>query len=426
MSRVSRFTPHWLLEGLVLLLAAPFLLFPTLSTAATALALVLVALSWLVAWRLTGRPWPLTPLNGAMLVWGVMLGVGMVVSADPDLTLPKATGLILGLATWRYLAVWGRSGRGVRLAVAGFALLGVGMALVGLLSADWRLKAPFLETLIGQLPPPVLVLREAPAAGIQPNQLAGTVVVYAPLLAAGLLRRRRLERLVLALALLLTLGLLLLTQSRSAWLGTAAGLLALLALWGTVIPPSCTRRVIGLGLAVAAGLAALALWLVGWEGLQAFWVEPPSATFIGALTTLNFRQEVWRWAITAIGDFPLTGCGLGAFRAVLPRLYPTTIGLGYDVAHAHNVFLQVALDVGLPGLVGYVAILVTAGVIGWQVARRDVEWRPLALGLLAGLVALHTFGLTDALAPGSKTGLVFWAALGLLTALAELSMNNEQ
>ena len=39
------------------------------------------------------------------------------------------------------------------------------------------------------------------------------------------------------------------------------------------------------------------------------------------------------------------------------------------------------------------------------------------VGLLAGLVALHVFGLADALVLGAKPAVVFWFALGLLAAM---------
>ena len=58
-----------------------------------------------------------------------------------------------------------------------------------------------------------------------------------------------------------------------------------------------------------------------------------------------------------------------------------------------------------------------AAVAGWRVARRDVGLRAAALGVLAGLAAVHVFGLADALALGSKPGIVFWLALGVLAAM---------
>jgi len=170
---------------------------------------------------------------------------------------------------------------------------------------------------------------------------------------------------------------------------------------------------------VLVGVAGV-LW-IGPRTLWELWVSPPEATALGTLRTLGVRRELWPWAVTAIGDFPFTGVGLGAFRQVVFRLYPLPPWPSYDIGHAHNIFLQTALDTGLPGLVVYVAILFVAAAVGWRVARRDRGFRPVSLGLLAGLVGLHVFGLADALVIGAKPALVFWLALGVLA-----SMNKEE
>jgi uncharacterized protein YjeT (DUF2065 family) len=89
-----------------------------------------------------------------------------------------------------------------------------------------------------------------------------------------------------------------------------------------------------------------------------------------------------------------------------------------DIAHAHNIFLQTALDLGLPGLIAYLALLGLALVVCWRWARwGDRLYRATALGLAAGLVGFHAYGLTDAVALGSKPGVVFWMALGLVAVL---------
>ena len=93
------------------------------------------------------------------------------------------------------------------------------------------------------------------------------------------------------------------------------------------------------------------------------------------------------------------------------------IAPNYDYAHAHNIFLQVALDTGIPGLIAYLALLATSAAVLWRAARWQAVLRPLAIGLIGGLVALHIYGLTDALAPGAKPGLVFWYMLGLIGAI---------
>ena len=49
-------------------------------------------------------------------------------------------------------------------------------------------------------------------------------------------------------------------------------------------------------------------------------------------------------------------------------------------------------------------------------ARFSLE-QSLALGLLGNLVAVHLFGMTDAIVLGAKVGLFLWWTLGLVAAL---------
>lgn len=416
---VSQRRIAWL-EALLLLLSAPFLLFPELLPALTALSLLLLVAGWLLCWRFAGFPLRTTPANTAFLLLAVALFVAILVSADPDLTLPKATGMILALASWRYLIFHVRSARALWLSFAVFVVVGLGMIALGVISADWRFEVPFVEALFRLLPPQLVSLPGASEEGVHTNQLSGTLTFYLALPLAFLLdgrvfRRRWLVRALSVVALLALGGLLLLTQSRSAWMGVVAGLAFLLFAWAAVTFHSRRRRRL-LWFALAAAVIVVILLLVLlWPTLvAALYEDPPDSTPIGTLQTLSFRYEVWRWAIPAIGDFPFTGVGLGAFRRVVSRLYP--IYYTTDIAHAHNVFLQVALDVGLPGLVAYLAILALAATATMQVARRHPPARPLALGLLAGLVAFHVYGLTDTLAFGSKSAIALWLAIGLIGA----------
>jgi putative inorganic carbon (HCO3(-)) transporter len=108
--------------------------------------------------------------------------------------------------------------------------------------------------------------------------------------------------------------------------------------------------------------------------------------------------------------------GLGSFREASRRLYPMNVVPTVDIAHAHNVFLQVALDAGIPGMIAYIAILIHVLGMGWAVASRSPGRRAWLIGLLAAIVGLHVYGLGDALAPGAKPGLLYWWVLGAITA----------
>ena len=410
--------PLVILEGIVLFLAAPWLLFPDLLPVATVGALLALALVWLLNLAIDRTALPRTPFNVALLPLGIALGIGILVSADPGDTLSKATGVVLGLAVWRFIVIAVGRRRHVAVAVGLLLLICLAFSVTGVLSLR---DLPKIPSLTAANPFRGLGLPGVERLTTHPNQLAALIAFFLPLLVALLVAPPRpggrLWRVALAAFTLVAAGILALTQSRGGWIATAAGLFALLALWAAVLPPSRRRRALRLvvALSVLAALAGL-LW-IGPGTLWELWLNPPEQTAVGTLWTLGVRRQIWPWAVTAIGDFPFTGVGLGTFRQVVFRLYPLPAWSGYDLGHAHNIFLQTALDTGLPGLVAYLAVLFVAAAVGWRVARRDPGFRAVSQGLLAGLVALHVFGLADALVLGAKAALVFWFALGLLAAM---------
>ena len=134
--------------------------------------------------------------------------------------------------------------------------------------------------------------------------------------------------------------------------------------------------------------------------------------------------------------------GMNAFRKVVLVLYPLfTISSEFDIAHAHNEFLQAALDLGIPGLVAFISLYIVAFWMladGWRVTRHLqqntakspkgdycevpeegslIVTRSLILGLGGGLLAHLLYGLTDAVALGAKPGVLFWMLLGLIAGL---------
>lgn len=418
-----------ILEGVALLFSAPFLLFPESFPLLTAAGLIGLGIAWLVPIILRSRAnLPITPFNLTFLLWGLWLITSTLVTADPADTLPKTTGLILGLAAWHFMAVVINSNKLFRGALVTTLAIATVFSLVGLAALDLIIKIPALAFVnpVHELANPIF--RDL---AIHPNQLAGLICLYLPLLVSLLFAGRRTEepvwiKVMTGILLLVSIMILLLTQSRGGWIAAVTGLYALVIMWSVILPPSQTRQILrGLSIAVALLFGFAVLW-IGPLQLADFWLNPPAETVVGTMQTLNYRRELWPYAIKAIGDFPFTGTGLGAFRQVAFRLYPLAFNPRLDIGHAHNIFLQTALDVGLPGLITYLAVIILAGVLGWRVARRSAALRPAALGLLAGLVALHVFGLADALALGSKPGIVLWLYLGLLTGMNRIVSDKEK
>jgi putative inorganic carbon (HCO3(-)) transporter len=430
---------------LLVCLAAPFLIFPLVQPVVTALAMTLLAIWWTIETLIWHRPLPITALNGALLIWTTMVGVGTLVTAYPEVTLPKATNLILGIAVWRALGRMPARRSTIRWGLVGLVMMGLGILGLGLLTTNWGQKLPILAPILAALPTGLVTLPEAPR-GVNPNQLGGALVIFLPWALSEVLRRitgnqdshstvpsARIGGLLLSVAgtAALLVGIVL-SQSRSAWMGGAVGVLSAIGLWALASKkPQWRHATLVLLLATTTG-GLIAGWSIGGDRLTAWLTAATTGaleTSVAGSVSLAGRIEIWSRAIYAIQDFIFTGCGLGAFREVVWVLYPLfTISPGADIAHAHNIFLQVAVDLGIPGLVAYLAIIGIALKMAWRVARLNTEYRALALGLLGGLIALHTYGLTDALAPGSKPGLVLWYVLGILTVLDKASidrMSNE-
>ncbi|MEA3375250.1 MAG: O-antigen ligase family protein [Chloroflexota bacterium] len=414
-------------EWVAVAVAGPFLLFPSVRPVLTAAALVLLASVWLARWALRGEPWPLTPFNGALLLFALMIPVGIWASAMPEETLPKATGLILGLAVFRAVGLTVRGRRTVGLATAAFCLLGVAITAAGALSVNWSAKVAALGVVTERVPRLIEGLPSMPAGGVNPNQLAGTLALYVPLAAAlaWWARRRGLWETVATVAFLaLVGGVLVLTQSRSGWMGGAAGLMALAAM-AALTSRSRWTRAVGIGLPTVAlagvvGTVAVVGPQAAGEALYGRAGAEGVESVVGSIS-LAGRVEIWSRALYAIQDFAFTGCGLGTFREVVHILYPLfLISPGTDIAHAHNMFLQTAVDLGLPGLVAYVALLLVGLAGCWKVAAEGGGLRrAAALGLAAGMVGFHVYGLADAVALGAKPGVAFWFALALIASLEE-------
>lgn len=409
---VGRFS--WL-EPLAIGAIAPALLFPSPTRL---LVLAVVPLLWWSARRATGRVMPSTPMNISIGLLAAMTAVSVAVTPDIHNSLGKVSGMVLGMLVFIAGVRWTSTSARWRTALGLFLLAGAGLALVGLLGTNWFGKFGALGPLLERLPH---AIRGVPGAeeGFQPNAVAGCLVLFIPvqvaLLTAGRSARDagRPRLLAEAAMLALTCGTLLLTQSRGAWAGLGVALVSAL-LWYR--PWSRVASLIAI-----AGVALSAITL----GPQRIANLAISQSGPAMVQNISGRTELWSRAVTAIADVPFTGLGMNTFRRVMPTMYPTLLATPeLDVAHAHNHLLQAALDLGLPGLVAYLALWLTAARVLWRVYLRtqDGAVRATAGGLAAGLIAHFVFGLADVIPLGSKVGVLFWLSLAMVAALDRVTM----
>jgi O-antigen ligase len=143
------------------------------------------------------------------------------------------------------------------------------------------------------------------------------------------------------------------------------------------------------------------------------------------VSTWDLRMKLWMPGLHAIQDHPIAGLGLNVFRKVVLTRYPGFPALpGEEPAHVHNHLLQAAIDLGLPGLVAYLALWNVAGWLLVRVHRRSSvrAFRALASGLGVGLIAHFVFGMADVIPLGSKVGVLFWLTLAFVVSLHHVSL----
>ncbi len=398
------------------LLAAPLLFAARLPQGLLLVTVAALALVFIARGLLTRSFLPATAANWPNLLLLLVLPVGLWASTDAAASWPVIYKAIAGFAIFYGLA--GLAGaRWMRALPWLLIVVSAGLALMVLLGANWATaKVSFLpDTIYSLLPTVRLPWRPE---GIHPN-LAGSAMAWLLLPAAALAlwgRDRRLRGLAAVAAALLAVTLLL-SQSRGAWLGAAVGLLAMPAL-------RYRRWWILLAVALVVGLAAALI--IGPAQIVGA-IFPATAAEEVTVNTLPGRLELWTRALAMLHDFGPSGAGPGQFEQVVMVLYPPFFtGLLGGFQHAHNLFLQMAVDFGVPGLVAFVALLIAlgAGMVAatwrWPASTEpDAALAALTAGLFGSLLALAVHGLVDAPIVAPRGYALLFALFGMAAAASQ-------
>lgn len=131
----------------------------------------------------------------------------------------------------------------------------------------------------------------------------------------------------------------------------------------------------------------------------------------------SFRPELWKAVLPMIRDFPLTGAGLGAFnQSAYPYLPPSMSGATPPL-YAHNDWLQLVLETGLPGMALFLAgtLLFVRSYAGRWFKSDDPTAKGLGLGMFWALayMAAHSFFDFNLHIPANAFTLLFVIALGM-------------
>lgn len=337
--------------------------------------------------------------------------------------------------------------------------IGISLALLGLLNMQVVTKLPLVDSLARALTHttwlPVTIDEQ-----FNPNRVASLLVLYAPLPLAFLLASGRaaanplslpgaapvrrtgwqVGRAFLALlsgtswfmvrkffwlALwLFFAGGLLLTQSRAGLLAFLVATLLVVTLTGR--QPDGWMRILG-GLLLILFLGGMGYFILDLQYTDLMDLVTTTnltldhhPTQLTNTDSLSGRTLIWERALYGIADQPLTGLGLGVFDEVAHEPYPALAAyIPGDIHHAHNVFLQTGLDLGLPGMIAFIALVLIAIGSVWRLYRLapvEGQLSVWVVALLGCFVAFLINNVLDGLTLGARPAIALWMLLGLAIA----------
>lgn len=399
-------------ELLFLLGITPLLMFPSRFSF---LGLIILLLLWISRWVATGRLTRRTPMDVPIMVLLAMSLVSLYPSVDLSLSWPKLLGIILGIAVFYGLVNNLTTERDIHLCAWALGLAGPSVALISLAGTDWTATKLFSLPQINEYLPRLFHLMPQSALpaiqrGFHPNEVGGTLALLLPLPLALFLFGSRGKKRWLWGAIILVMGFtMLLTQSRSALMGLGVAL-AGLSIWRN-------RRFLFVLPFIAAALLFLVANRYGLERAGQSFLLIDQLTNRSPTGSAISRLEIWPRALAMISDYPYTGIGLNTFPLIMDAVYPgLVVGPNARMPHAHNLYLQTAVDLGIPGLLAFLALLV----LFWTRVKRanadcrDPKMKAVLMGVSCGILSYMVFGLTDTITLGAKPGIVFWIILSLI------------
>jgi len=412
---VGRF---WLLAAVITLL--PFAAVPRLGIQPTLLDGVVALLLVVAAARLLLRAEPAvrTPLDLPIAVYVGLCCVSFVLGSAYGMTSETAKyflrivaaillffALTNGLTTRRRLASFANA-----LVLGSFAsaVLGVLLQLAGqdtavrILSALGPLGYPTDRDDIIRLIAGTTIWR-AVSTSVDPNIFGGLLMTGTLLLIGRVLGRPSIRVWLMSLPVLAIMGwALLLSYSRGAWVGLAAGVLFLaLIRYRKALPI--------IALAVAVAVATLADSDFGKHLVSGFLVEDKAAAM---------RLGEYKDAVNFIGEYPFFGVGFGTTPSGSAITPSADIYVGVS-----NIYLLMALETGLLGVAGFGVVIGTAAVWAWRRYKTAdppaQAWIATASAVLfaagvAGIADHYFFRFPHMVA-------LFWALVAMLAAAARLS-----
>lgn len=209
---------------------------------------------------------------------------------------------------------------------------------------------------------------------------------------------RKLFRFLFLGLFILLFACLMLTVSRGAWFGFIASLL-FISIWIK---------------ALGVFFLALVIFIIATRQFYTPFLKSRLANFFvfsdgGSID----RNMIWQIAGRMFMRRPLVGLGLGTFMFNFSKFASGTYP--YSVPYAHNCYLQIAVEIGIFGLLSFLSILILFFSCGIDliVTRQKTFFWYVLLASLAAILAYSVQMAVDTNLYSLDLGALFWFTLGL-------------
>ncbi|MGE5541656.1 MAG: O-antigen ligase family protein, partial [Bacillota bacterium] len=228
-----------------------------------------------------------------------------------------------------------------------------------------------------------------------PNILAEFLAFALPLAVALLLHGG--STAVLLVPAIAAIGICLaVTFSRGGWAAAAIGTAVVVAMKD--------RRLLALALVVAIIAFPLLPEAIRMRAVTAATMADSSS---------RYRFTIWKSSLRMARDYWASGVGLGS--TAFSFVYPAYEIAGTPAAHTHNLYLQILVEMGAPGLLAFIWLL--ACFFGETRGAKTADGLIFA-ALAGGIGGQIVHGVIDNIWYSPKIVFLFWAVFGLALALS--------